>query len=604
MMLDDAFAAVSSQHGKATTRLGHFIGHKVNAQIEYGIKHKLYNEKALTAIGIGISAPIVVASTAGSIAISASTKGVATPLALAGLAAGTWAANQVADAVTGLIRNQFRKKRMRRWLDDHPQVRTSMEGAGAKLLLIQDTCDSIRRAIDHYSKACEAAAKLRDEIVNSKQCNFTNCSELTTTVKRLMKFLHEVEKTERYLLPALDLSIYLKNTQKALCDMWRARASIYLESIGQHIHTGSHNEKLCSACCYQPAMAGVPKPRRRAKVGGSVPSANFIADYGKQSETLEVELEALIRLREHFSTDLQAVPNAGGSEPNSHARTRFERLVSDAAQYYNNPGIAKRTVHYVANHYTRRTKGEIFMDGLNRSAALVTGVATAAVPSAVNVGVVTPFITQPLVDSLSKTGVNSLGSVAVNAVAGIPGTMIGKGISLTTKAGIGGATFVTGLVVPRIDGTSSVAQMPDDVEDGDLKKQGKIAGDMLFKKAVRHLKQASDAFEKVCKEHTLQSCNDTFNLAQQIGEFVWHLEKSIRYLNQATAVVSHISARLMDWNELEAQSWESVRRASMHYLSWSCMGCECQNSRHPNPFSACYGPGKVPSEPKRRMTNL
>ncbi len=616
-LLEDAYGKVASTHGKWYVRFGHTVGHMVHNQVQYNVKHKLYNEKGLTALQMGISGGIVVVSAAGGLAITAGTKGIATPLALAGLAAGTWAANQVADVVVDLVRNQYRQKRMRGWLEKYPKVRQTIDKEADKLMLIQDSCDAIRRAVDHYRKACDAARDIAHEIQESKYCDFTNCSELTAVVKRQMKWIHEVQKTERYLVPAIDLAILLKNTQAKLCDSWAQLVPAYRDQMAAYLFNGDHSS--CGDICYASKGGGVPEPCRPLAEGpNTIP--NGIMRFGEHAEKLQLQLEGLIELREVLTADLTgdfAVPE----DVNTAAKQRFDQLLQDAAAYYDKPGQVRRTAHYISNAWTRRTKGELISGGVTRGVNLVVGVGTSGGGSAFGTHVVTPFVTTPIngaiqasqmvVVQLQNSAQNGLVMLLQNVINDVitdaTATVVSKGTGALVNSSVTGSVKLAGigvkLATPFI-ANKTVDKAPKEVSDVGITASGKDIGDNIFKKSVRHLLQAEEAYEKLTKQsHTLRTCEDALAFGKLTGEFIWHLKKSIERLDQALQLVHHMSTRVTEWNALEPQLWAVVQKASLHYLGWKCGSCACKEKNSPLASSTCYDAGQQPGVPKRRIVN-
>ena len=591
-LLNDAYGKVSANRGKwhVHTRLAHWTGHKVSNALEYSIKHKFYNEKGMTAISLGISAPIVAGSVVGSIAIAGATKGIATPFALAGLAAGVWGAQQVADAVTELIRNQYRQERMRRWFDDYPIARQEIQGTGAKLLLIQDACDSIRRAVDHYRKAGEAGRKAAEEIMLCEYGKITNCSEVVGLLKRQMKFMHEVRKTELYLVPCLDLAIYLRNTQRHLCQQWADCAPQFQAHIAKHLLTGDHGK--CGDTCYRPQLGG--SAPRKPLTGGNADLPGGVLAFGQHATKLQEQLDELLKVREQFGTDLRAKPST--QHYADAAVQRFTKLVEDSALHYNKAGLVKRTRHYVRNAWTRRTKSELVMGAVNRGTALYVGMATAAGGNAFTSGVLTPGITAPINESLK------ISNALTTKLGSMTSSLVNKSVFTTYSTGIKLGTIVTGVVSDKV--MDKVSDEDEKNSNAKMTEKGRDVGDNLFKKSVRHLQQAYAAFENFTqKPYPLDSCKNSVTLAKDIGEFVWHLGKSMRYLDKSLQLVTNMAGGVMQWNEAETELWPSVENVALKFLDQGCASCACHENgisalQH---FKVCYGPGQSAGTPRRRM---
>jgi hypothetical protein len=103
----------------------------------------------------------------------------------------------------------------------------------------------------------------------------------------------------------------------------------------------------------------------------------------------------------------------------------------------------------------------------------------------------------------------------------------------------------------------------------------------------------------------LKECKDAIHKAEKIAEFVWHMDKSINYLRQADDVLGFLSAGMSEISEHEPEVWETVQRSSLSFLVMrSEHNCACKSSLISSPFGACYGPGKPPGTPKKRLMNL
>lgn len=604
-LLEDAYGEVAAHHGKWHIRLHHNNMHLVNKQIEYGVKHKWHNEKGLTLLGAGISGGIMVTSMVGAGVITGTTHGVATPLALAGLAAGTWAANQVADAVTDVVRNKYRRKRMGAWLTKYPAARQQIESEGEQLLLIQDACDSIRRAVDHYRKAADSAQKLAAAISESEMGRFTNCSELTTVVKRQMKFSHELRKTELYLVPCIDLAILLKNTQLKMCEAWSEVVPSAQKQIGKYLMDGDHSK--CDKTCYGALGGRSAVPRRPLKPGpAEIPDG--LVHFGKRATELQSEIDFLVALRNLRVADMQLPPKQAPDvgHPVQH---RFDALLADAARYYDKPGTARRTRNYIKNAWTRRTAGELLTGFTNRSFNLMVGVGSSYVGSVVNTGTIAPLVVAPISDALvqqlraSAFNVTTMGlfdgaiKVVSDRVAGATGSAImGAG-----KAGVGLANTATKLAY-GVFINKFVDQVGSRPNEDNLTASGKNAGDNLFKKSVRHLQQAMDAYQAVVlAAYPVDACKDALEFGSKTAEFVWHLGKSIDYLNHALRLVEFMAMGMEEWDRQEYELWHAIETASLQYLHSGCDYCACEGKAT---FGACYGPGKRPDQPLRPLRNL
>ncbi len=603
-LLDDSYLAGTEAHHQWKRKLLNWAGHKIDGQLEYSLKHKFYNEKGLTAVSLSLSVPIMVVSAVGAGAITAGTKGIATPLALGALAAGAWAANQVADAVTELVRNQYRQVRMHHWLQDYPDARQEIENKGEKLLLMEDSCDSIRRAVDHFRKTGRAANEVAKTIQTTHMGQYTNCSEVVKMAKQQMKFIHELQKTERYLVPALDLAILLRNTQSALCKKWRGMQNSYTNALGNFFLTGDH-----SSCnfCYAPEGRS-PLPRKGLNGGGAMARIGVL-HYGDRAEALDDEVKRLVQMREVFGTDLRLTVRPP-RDIDGMARQRYAALLVDAARHYDKPDFAKRTRHYVSNYISRTTRGEKFLQVFNRSSALALGVGTASVGSVFNTGVVVPHIVAPLQDAikiphglvsgLQLSSLNSLVDGAVDKVgakvASFTGSAVKTSVNLTAKGVVEGAKLGTKIV------TGLVESEPDELSGERIKKTGKHIGDSMFKKVARHLQQAADALQTIeGTSYRLSGCEGAMAFGADVGEFIWHLDKSIRYLDHCMKLVDHMARGVEAWSAMEGELWVSVEATSMQFLSRGCKNCACHDKTLGLSFSACYGPGVQASAPKRRM---
>ncbi|MBT9556708.1 MAG: hypothetical protein IV100_11805 [Myxococcales bacterium] len=602
MMLDDGLHLASTNHDKSWTKLVNFIGHKIDGQIEYSIKQKLYNEKTSSAIGLGITGTIMIASTAGAVGIAAGTKGIATPVALAGLAAGTWAANQVGEAVTGVIKNQFRKKRMRNWLKDYPDARESIDGEAEQLQLTVSACDSVRRAIDHFQKAGRAAKELGQAILTIEFGRITHCSEVVGLLKKQMKFLHEVRKAELYLIPAIDLAIYLKHTQIAYIKAFDTMLERHQLVFGMIALKGDHRK--CTSVCYRPVMAGVPKPTKR--VQGSTGNGDNITAFCSRTKALEKDLDALTKLRQAFAEDLLDPAEFQGNV-DSDAKQRFQVLVTDAARYYDSPGPLKRFRHYVGNSITRRTNGELVAEGIGRGLSLGVSVGTSVAGSSITSGL-SPLISQGIVAGLQNTAFDGslnllVTSVDVSKTIGDATASLTKtAMTSTISAGAAVANLAVDGIRGKIEGQS--LGNDGDVDSETLIKAGKSAADDFFKKAARHLKQAIEVLEEVKHETYFPSCTEAMMRSAKLGEFAHHMSKSDKHLTTAMAVVGYVAARIGYWNELEGKSFAGVRRASLGFLNKGCSQCACHQDKIPNLLQPCYGPSKNKAVPKRRIVRV
>ncbi|MFZ4622623.1 MAG: hypothetical protein ACOYNF_00140, partial [Rhodoferax sp.] len=373
------------KHGTFKT-LGHWVGHKIDDTWEYSVEQKLNNEKKILAAKEAISAPGKAASVALAAVITGASLGTLTPVALAALAAGTWASDKIADGATALLANQFRQKRIRSWLTKHPEAAMQLGAPHLRRQSIVDACDSIRRAVDHFRKSRAAGSDLVMAIKQTKYGDFTNCSEMVTVVKKEMKWLHEIYKTELYLVPALDLAIMLKNTQLGLCGQWADFMRGHREALAQFI-TQAKGSGNCGDIWKKLALEQVV--HKNDGLNGYVEASRELAD----------DLQYLLRLREYFGTNLRHQLSAMDGPVS--ALKRFDALIVDAAKYYNSPGLIKRSGHYVGNSFTRSTAGEIVTGAVSAGLSLATSVATGALAG------IAPGVLKPL-KTAAETGINFL----------------------------------------------------------------------------------------------------------------------------------------------------------------------------------------------------
>ena len=582
-LLDDTYDINAKGHTGKLVRISHWTGHKIHGQIE-SVKHKVYNEKALTALSVTITVPLLALSATSSAFIVASTKGIATPLALGALAVGTWAASQVADAVTELARNQFRQERMRTWFKDYPIARREIEHQGQRLQLMTDACDSIRRAVDHYKKANDAAAELGQVITQTDFGNFTNCSELVGTTKKFMHFIHEMQKTERYLAPGIDLAILLRNTQAQMCDQLTAVVQASGNVLADYFVNGDHSK--CDVCY---ASVNHTDVQRNPINHGQAALSPGVYHYGERAEALRAEVERLIDLRDDYLQDL-ALGSAPPKPGDPSARQRYAHLLADAAKHYDKPGIIRRTAHYVNNYRTRNTAGEHFIQVFSRGLSLGVGVGSAIGGGFFNAGVIQPMVEAPI-----KAGAK----IAPSLVASLATTSIKQSIGATVKAGKLGTNLTAKFITGKVEGIES----EDVANDKHIKRSGKKVGDDLFKKVARHMKQAADVMEKLqTLSFRLDTCASAVDFGRHVGEYTWHLDKSIRYLTHCIRMLDHMAHGVKEWAAVEQQIWHALEGAAVDYLAMSYRSCSCNDKRlGASSFKACYAPGNQLSEPKRRL---
>jgi hypothetical protein len=182
-------------------------------------------------------------------------------------------------------------------------------------------------------------------------------------------------------------------------------------------------------------------------------------------------------------------------------------------------------------------------------------------------------------------------------VANLTGSAVKTSVSLTAKGAFAGVKIGAGIGADKLD------EAADEVSDRQIKESGKQVGDSMFKKVVRHLQQATDALKKIeGKGYALEDCDGALEFGGDVGEFIWHLGKSIRYLDHAMKLVDHMAHGVEQWAALEGELWVAIEAVSLDFLSNRCGSCACHDKRLGSmSFKSCYGPGVQAAVPRRRM---
>jgi hypothetical protein len=334
----------------------------------------------LAAIGVGVGSAV---------AVSILSAGIA-PAAIAGIAGGTYVVKKLVKEV-----GSERGRLNRNWLHNYREA-VSHDASNYANTLVLEAKDAIRRAIDHFNIT---RSILHDELKPLDGKEIETCNDAINKAKAAARFIHHSDKTRNYLLPCMDLSIFLLLQYKELTTNWNRYNGHLEESLEAYFE---HHARVRSAGCTQGGkcylshseLAPPLRPHYNDGFAGPsfvAPKAADSADAGGGSIDIMTLINTLatgsVRNIEQAMTRNGQAPKASWNFHSPvpqihrhHLEGHAHRLIHDAYSHVDRPGYFAQVGRKAGHAVSRRTRGEIAIDVLGELVAAGSS-ANAFIPS-------------------------------------------------------------------------------------------------------------------------------------------------------------------------------------------------------------------------------
>ena len=237
-IMDHAHQRAAAKKKWKRVRLKRWFTHTVSQAIRTTSR----GEGAALGVGVAVSAGLVIASMAVTGGLSLAV--------IAGFAGGTY-------AVKRLLKSSG-KRLNRNWLKNYGKA-YSYDSKNYASALGTASRDAIRRSIDHY---IITKTILKNELRPLKDVKFTTCEVAITYTKAVCRFIHHSDKTRNYLLPCVDVIVFMAMQHRAediplnvlepwwiiVLVAWRAHGMCVLRIVfHMHLHPLLHPNRPFSA---------------------------------------------------------------------------------------------------------------------------------------------------------------------------------------------------------------------------------------------------------------------------------------------------------------------------------------------------------------------
>ena len=562
-IVSHAYRSVSEGHtwkpARGAIKFGRFVKHSV------GETWRSTRRGDLAAIGIGLGSGAAVA-----VAGTVLTGGLA-PAAIAGIAGGTYLVRKLVQNVS------FERGRLNRnWLHNYSQA-ASHDASNYANTLGVEAKDAIRRAIDHYNIT---RSILHDELKPLDGKEIETCNDAINKAKATARFIHHSDKTRNYLLPCMDLSIFLLLQYKELTTSWN-RYNGHLETSLEAYF--EHHARVRSLGCTQGGKcylshSTLAPPLRPLYTDGfaspsfEAPKADNSVDAGGSSIDIMKLVNALatgsVKSIEQAMTRNAYKPKASwnfhSAIPQIHVQNVTflgMRLIQDAYAAADRPGYLAQVGRKVRHAVSRRTRGEIAIDVLGELVAAGSA-ANAFIPSM------------------------EIGKILKATVDGA--ALIRGGITGTTTL----ASVIAGSAVLSSNGELAASSGLMDwtlVENssGDAVLAAGVKVQEVITKTGTHFLEAFEA----CKAleqwggRPLESCDDAWEFSVALAAALYHMKKMERYLMTTLSLLAHIGDETVKWSEYEPLLWGKMEEEIADWMDQPGLHHDCLAAH-----THCYGP--------------
>jgi hypothetical protein len=497
-----------------------------------------------------IAATVAVSAAAIALGVVTAGAGVAVMLAIAG---GSYAVSRLAREGTSQAIDMSRR-RTRKYLQNRPVARKAFD----KSVVTSQTTevsDAIRRAVDHFRKAVAYTTDFEDEVkASSRQLDCAGAVNLVLAKARMM---HELEKTEMYLMPGFDLMLMISKDILVVFDKLKIAERELLNAIAESIETSQHTG--CRGVCYGSTIPGGIIPKKPKSSRGNLHPMAW-SRVKSEFQCIHQDAEKFLRRYEQSVGSGQlagAIPT--GHDGDLYAADRLRALYEDAYRKFENPNWRVRVGHHFRNRYTRSTKSE-------KTAAAIREVlmlARAGAGMGAGAGAASESITRSAAFGISK-------SMAAGSLAG-------------RKVADFSLSFGDWSVGKKTVGDNSKG----------IKQQGRRTSTMV-KKVCAHYRETADWVKEF--QHRVvtidwrggNTCDELWEASKALMEAKHHLTKTFIHFEDfyilSICIGSHLENRLTAIN----RAWAPVERAvQLAIVGDATAHKDCTNFFKTNP---CYGP--------------